>query len=333
MSDPTFRLDSAPPAPPAGISASGLKPPAPPTREGVGLTLPGAMYAVGFVCTAALLWTRFNTSFGNKDYGTTLLTPMRAFQDASGQFVFTWDNAQRAVTTLVLIMVGYLILAFARPGRRRGMAALALAFFAFISLGPTPDNLDKALLFVACAGLCGAIFVPAERTTTWTRRAFWISLLLLGAVLWMPRPTTEVDAGAYQSAGLELVQGYLNPPDTFANEKLDGLGTRYGYLLVNTLPQTVGLLLFLLGLWIAFGKPHRRLRIAATVLLVLLIFGSTLAWTINAGIQRMEGELSSLQNAMYGLGVLWYSQFVAFAWPMAGAIREATSLDRRSEIR
>ena len=325
MSDPTFRVEPDAPPPVAGVSASGLRPAPSQPRFG-GITAPRVAYAIGFVGSALLLWFRFNSTFGNKDYGPPM-SPLRAFQDAKGGFLFLWDAPQRHIVFLLVLVLGYLVLTFCKAGRRRGMAALVLAFFTFVSINPSTQELSSMLLYVAAGGLCGAIFLRRELTTVWTRRAFWICLVLLAAVLWMPFPINQMETPGYESAGTELISAYLDPPREFNNEPIDSIWERYGVLMGVTLPQTVGMLLLVLGVLIALGRTWRWLRPAAIVLLVILVFGLSIGYAINGALQRPEKDLSNVLNAFYSLGVLWFTQFVLFTWPLAGAVQEATAAE------
>ena len=84
------------------------------------------------------------------------------------------------------------------------------------------------------------------------------------------------------------------------------------------MPETLAAALFLVGVLFAFGVRGRWLHIVTFVLFGLQIFGLSIAYAVNCGFLKTEAELTSVQNALYGLGHLWFAQFVPFAWPFAG---------------
>ena len=123
---------------------------------------------------------------------------MQAFRDAAGNFAWGWEPAHRAIVFLSVLVLGYLVLCFVKPGRGRGLAACALGLLAYLSIPPQAEDLETMILFVASAGMVGAILASAP-ATLWSRRVFWMCFLTLAAILWMPNSLDKVPVGDYES--------------------------------------------------------------------------------------------------------------------------------------
>lgn len=334
MNDPTFRLE---PSTEPGRAARGPLPPTPsvaPPRESVLGFLTSARfgYAAGFVLAATLLWLRFNPEFGNVAYATQgRKTPLQFFQDANGDFVFSWSLAQRAVVFLLLLAGGFLTLAMMRASTRRGVVGLVLCLIAFATIAPPADQLAVMMLYVSAGMVCGAMFVPQARATLWTRRVFWTGLLLLACVLFLPLPLADGLEHVYRSAGAQLVGNVLEPPTHIRGEELDGPFARYAMVLYASLPQLLGFFVLLMAALVAWGSRSVWPRRMAALTLLLLVAAVSYAHFLN---HVRSGEMSSKlhlpwwQAGLHELGDLWWTQFTIFTLPLAAALHDATRRHR-----
>lgn len=287
------------------------------------LTSPTTLYLLAFVMTTGLALCLFNPTWGSE----ALAWPHQVFT-VDGHFV--WEVATAKAATLLGALACFVIVLLMRPARIRGAIALFGCGLALVAFQVPPEHLPYWILPLACAAVGGCLLWSGESRAR--RATLLVAFLILAANLFMPWDETRIGRknlrGGYHSTATAQIDLLLNPPeeymvevdadDTTTNTPIKG----YVRIVLMTVPQTVGLLMFLLGLCSLAGFGSAWVRWVAAPGLLLLVLGP--AWVLydHGTMTILKTGPEPWQLGLQYLGQVWPSHGSAWALPLAGAIAE-----------
>ncbi|MDA1195703.1 MAG: hypothetical protein O2894_11030 [Planctomycetota bacterium] len=310
--------------------------PAPEQRTGadrwVGwLASPTWLMLVAFLMTTLLMLSMFNPRFGTD----ASVWPHQVLQSAAG---FAWGPAQAKLVTLAIALATLVIALLMRPSRTRGLIAAFGAGLGLTAFQIEPRYLSFWILPVASALVGGCLMLPAETGGTARRKTLLVALAILGGNLFMPWGTERLAQHrlppTYHCTALAQVDLLLNPPEEYLYEA--GVGDEqiatpvsgYVRVLLMSLPQLVGVLVFVLGIVAVFLGAAGWLRWLTGLALLCLALGP--AWVLydhGSMLVSDEGPEPWQAGLTYWCGA-WQTHSGAWVLALAAGVADLTR-DRR----
>ncbi len=272
---------------------------------------PTFYYAVGFVFSVVLLLSLYNPTWGvlAKVWPHDVL--------GAGPFAFEWNEHTTRILALLSLTVATCLALLMKPGRTRGIIVLAALTLVLSRFQPLASNLYGHILPIAIALTAGALLV--RRRTG--RTVLFLGVVLVAGQMLMPWDSARAMrknqvSSAYVSTLQTTIDYYGNPPEEFLQ---DGGWPR---VVMQLLPQTIGLAILAIGLLALLGLGGRWARWTAGCLMLLVFVGPLIHMWL-AGLDR--GNPDDLSAWQLGLGQIareLHASAMAYALLIAGVVAD-----------
>lgn len=289
------------------------------------ITSSTTFYLVAFLMGTLMVLSLFNPHWG----AIARAWPHEVFA-SDGTWVWGTVQAQAAATLLILAL---LILALLLPkGRTRGVLAVFAAGIGMVAFQAGSTLLASWVLPLATALVGGTLLVRSQDAGRSQRAVLLVALAVLAANLFLPwDPETieqrELKPG-YHSTATVQIDMLLSPPEELMTDFGDGdEATRvpakgYARILLLSVPQTIGLLMLLVGLVGLAGFGGGWARWVAGSALLILTFGS--AWVLYhyGSLRLLMGGPEPWELGLEFWAKTWKNHGAAWALPLAGGLAE-----------